>query len=235
MFKKAKVVMLPTDEAKLHIQQNKLFWNHVELLHEGEHWDAIKPQHLYVISDEEIKDNDWFIKMNNYSGKPTLYQECKQPFMNSKWLNCPDVIDCFKVIATTDTSLQYAIDKSPYPMEIYGLPQPSQQFINKFISEYNKGNVITDVLVEYDGFICKNGHEMGYKTSCVYPHCDEPNFPKLKIGKDNTITIKRVKDSWSREEVALKLSDFSKDFSLKNNLNFGKSLEYTINWIDKNL
>ena len=65
---------------------------------------------------------------------------------------------------------------------MYFLPKPSQSFIEKYIEKYNKGEQITDVLVEY------------------WAHTEE--HPQLKINpKDNTITIKPVKDSWNREEV----------------------------------
>ena len=65
----------------------------------------------------------------------------------------------------------------------------------KYIEEYNKGNVITDVLVEYQT-----------KLEWTYSHSgnriQEESNPFLKINhKDNTITIKKVKDNYSREEV----------------------------------
>jgi hypothetical protein len=70
------------------------------------------------------------------------------------------------------------------------LPQPSDSFIKYFIVEYNKGNVITDVMVEY---------EEAEEYDKVYGH--ENKFPRLLINSDNTINIKLIKDSWNREEV----------------------------------
>ena len=103
-----------------------------------------------------------------------------------------------EVLATTDESLE--------PRNLYSnsglfktiLPQPSQQFIQKYIEEYNKGNVITDVLVEYE--LISNEEYFG---NTVNPDDDVPYFDeKLKINpKDNNIIIKIAKDSWSREEV----------------------------------
>ena len=89
-----------------------------------------------------------------------------------------------EVLATTDESLN--------------LPQPSQQFIEKFVEEYNRGNIITDVLVEYE--LISNEEYFG---NTVNPDDDVPYFDeRLKINhKDSTITIKKVKDSWNREEV----------------------------------
>ena len=103
-----------------------------------------------------------------------------------------------EVLATTDESLE--------PRNLYGnsglfktkLPQPSQQFIEKFIEEYNRGNVITDVLIEYE--LISNEEYFG---NTVNPDDDVPYFDeRLKINyNDNTITVKKVKDSYSREEV----------------------------------
>ena len=121
-----------------------------------------------------------------------------------------------EVLATTDTSL--LIDtyinqgdtvkgdliikrNSDYTTGLKGrinLPQPSQQFIQKFVEEYNKGNIITDVLVEYE--LISNEEYFG---NTVNPDDDVPYFDeRLKINpKDNTITIKKVKDSYTKEEV----------------------------------
>ena len=103
-----------------------------------------------------------------------------------------------EVLATTDESLE--------PRNLYSnsglfktiLPKPSQQFIQKYIEEYNKGNVITDVLVEYE--LISNEEYFG---NTVNPDENVPYFDEdLKINpKYNTITIKKAKDSYTREEV----------------------------------
>ena len=103
-----------------------------------------------------------------------------------------------EVLATTDESLE--------PINLYGnsglfktkLPQPSQQFIEEFIEEYNRGNIITDVLVEYE--LISNEE---YFLNTINPDENVPYFDEdLKINpKYNTISIKKVKDSWNREEV----------------------------------
>ena len=74
----------------------------------------------------------------------------------------------------------------------FQLPQPSQSFIEKYVEEYNKGNVITDVLVEYENS----------KTFMEYEIGDYLKFPDLKVNpKDNTITIKKIKDNYTREDL----------------------------------
>lgn len=101
-----------------------------------------------------------------------------------------------EVLATTDSSLWRPSHK--YASDVILLPQPSQQFIEKFIEEYNRGNVITDVLIEYE--LISNEEYFG---NTVNPDDDVPYFDeKLKINpKGNNIIIKIAKDSWSREEV----------------------------------
>ena len=119
-------------------------------------------------------------------------------------------------MATTDTSLKidnpnYDIGKLAY----ITLPQPSQQFIQKYIEEYNRGNIINDVLVEY-GIIYEG------RSYDLY------NPDKLKVNlKNNTITIKKVKDSWNREEI---LNDIEQ--AIIQGLDIG---QYRDKWIKENL
>ena len=180
-FKKEKIVMLPTNQQTKYL----MVYSDVEktkgkLILNGLKNDEYKEyQHLYIISDDEIKKDDWFINLQHNK----IYQCVPKPFVGEVWVNENKDV-CKKVIATTDTSLD--------------LPQPSQQFIEKYIEEYNKGNVITDVLVEYE--LISNEEYFG---NTVNPDNDVPYFDeKLKINpKDNTITIKKIKDSYTREEV----------------------------------
>ena len=76
--------------------------------------------------------------------------------------------------------------------------QEFNSFIQKYIEEYNRGNIITDVLVEYE--LISNEEYFG---NTINPDDDVPYFDeRLKINsKDNTITIKKVKDSYTQEEV----------------------------------
>ena len=69
-----------------------------------------------------------------------------------------------KIIATTNNLLSHNVhynDGTPTNNYSFVLPQPSQSFINKYIEEYNKGNKIEDVLVEYDVNLCNIEDEKG--------------------------------------------------------------------------
>ena len=191
-FKKTKVVMLSTNEpskiGNLATYQKRSL---AKVIKEG-----INPKdstlqfwNLYIISDDEIKEGDWCIDSN-----AIIFQH-KNHF--------PISIGQRKIIATTNPLLKIEIDGNrgdllPDVSFDINLPQPSQQFIQKYIEEYNKGNVITDILVKYE--LISNEEYFG---NTVNPDNDVPYFDeKLKINpKDNTITIKKVKDSYSREEV----------------------------------
>ena len=210
MLKKGKVVMLPTNERVINTKEyqlllsNSLFWtSKIEIERYDEGWfflnnssnhnscaitipnvDIFKHQHLYIILDDKIKLFDWV-----YNNKENIVERITSKTELIFVLEENKENQTFKkIIATTDTSLE--------PRNLYGnsglfktiLPQPSQQFIQKFVEEYNKGNIIEDVLVEYGKEYVDEKDSYGYN--------------KLKINpKNNTITIKKAKDSWTREEV----------------------------------
>ena len=190
-FKKAEVVMLPHNNIDTLLTLYKTASG--KPLHLSTNLDIISHhtnQHLYIISDDEIKEGDWFINDLNQIKKCTSrdtegYIDFEGGF-NTKPSSCK------KIIATTDTTLKITI--SPYLFPEGGacqsrdflLPQPSQQFIEKYIEEYNKGNIITDVLVEYE--LISNEEYFG---NTVNPDDDVPYFDeRLKINpKDNSINI----------------------------------------------
>lgn len=89
-----------------------------------------------------------------------------------------------KIIATTNKSLtiQGNIEGFCGNKLWKSLPQPSESFIELYFEKYNMCNIITEVMVEY------------------WAHTEEDIQYKVNP-KDNTITIKKVKDNYTREEV----------------------------------
>lgn len=169
------------------------------------------PQHLYIISDDEIKENDW---CTNTGGeiKDSFPFKVTKEVMNNKFIK--------KIIATTDKSITIPGYNSFDEDDIVNcyLPQPSQQFIEKYIEEYNKGNVIIDVLVEYNYELSCDEDEHGNLIPELY----------LKINtKDNTITIKKVKDNYSQKEVNELFEKY--DFEIKR---LGVLDEYKHNYLE---
>ena len=176
-FKKGKVVILPTNQQTKYL----MVYSDVEktkgkLILSGLKNDEYKEyQHLYIISYIEKPDNgDYYI----IDDVPELLKNNGLVFIDDS---------CRKVIATTDKTLSQTSRTE--------IPQPSQQFIQKYIEEYNKGNVITDVLVEYDYLL---------DDRAVLPYWN------LKVNtKDNTITIKKVKDNYTKEELCQILEKYT--------------------------
>jgi hypothetical protein len=219
-FKRAKVVLLPTKEKSIF----HLFTaNKPGLYLYPENTIPRNPncinQHLYIISDEEIKEGDCCINICD-----NIVEQCKiTEYHNPPCINNTVRGYHKKIIATTDTSLKVITGIVGSSLGI-SLPQPSQQFIEKYIESYNKGEVITDILVEYEK-----------QCDCILlGDCYNPNLLvcdkklKLKVNpKDNTITIKKLKDSWNREEIINILYQIDEDNLL------GK--DYINQWIDKNL
>ena len=201
-FKKCKVIMLPTENNT----------NIVKILKDNLHYTTSKNipggiyQNLYIISDDKIKQNDWCLNIS----KNIIYQKDNLP-MDIMWK---------KIIATTDTSL--TIDCVINKNKIYHLPQPSQQFIEKYIESYNKNEVITNVLVEY-----KMKHTGWTEDQSEYTY-DE--FLKVNP-KDNTITIKRLKNSWNREELINIFKNCLKNCDSESGFKYDKF----DNWIKENL
>ena len=148
-----------------------------------------KNGHLYVLSSDEIKKGDY------------IYCTITNAIEIAKYNHDYLIRDWKKVIATTDTSLYiHQKETISLPERVFYLPQPSQQFIQKYIEEYNRGNIITDVLVEY-----LESYTLEYYESAIENKrlAQKTNIKEtLKVNpKDNTITIKKAKDSYTREEV----------------------------------
>lgn len=117
--KKAKVVMLPTEKEQT--PNNWLLLSPKDILHiplaGGEYRRLIqigwKIINLYIINDEEIKSNEWYLDKDNNSIKQNKSEHLLSYSQN-----------CFKVIATTDPELN--------------LPKPTEGFIKKYVEKYNK-------------------------------------------------------------------------------------------------
>jgi hypothetical protein len=200
---------------------------------------VMRPQHLYITSDDEIKEGDWF--MSAFFSYPIHnIKELRERPEGLGWTT-EELNKDFKghkIIATTDTSLKIITGMVGSGTGVL-LPQPSDKFIQAYIDAYNKGEKIEKVLVEYEYFTCENGHTMSYETTCVYPMCGKMNYPTLKL-KDNNIIIKKVKDSWAREELPIKIIQDMIKYCEKEQIydklgSHGDFYYKAKNWIEENL
>lgn len=215
-YQEAEIIMLATKYGKitLHDYDNLKTLSLAQGNHKGTE-NTIRPQHLYILSDGEIKEGDWYIDDIN-----TIRQSITSD--KDYWAVRQDYK---KIIATTNTSLYVPITQDK-PFD--ELPQPSDSFIKKYIEEYNKGNIITKGLVEY---------EMG-KSYSGNSGLEVKQW--LKVDSNNCITIKKVEpELYTREEVKILLQK-SLLFAFKEgNNHIGSNLPFLRttmdNWIKKNL
>ena len=175
-FKRAQAIMLPTNnKSLLYINYSKLQLNKFEQLDTNN-------QHLYIISDDKIKEGDWYIELD-INSLPLSIKKADYNKTNEFSLK-PYSDYCKKIIATTDTSLnkKHNCDCGATTYEgcsqcLEILPQPSQQFIEKYIEEYNKGNIIKDVLVEYEEIYNDYGETDIFDLVCT----NHSKISKIKI------------------------------------------------------
>lgn len=204
-FKKKQVVMLPTNKKAGPISighKSGIAEFHIFLHEKGGIYFNHTFQHLYFLSDEEIEKGDYWIDLL----EKRIFKVTEEDVIVAKADGLPHN-EFKKIIATTDKSI---IFPERFPSFTY-LPEPSRAFIEKFVEEYNKGNVITQVMVEFEEYF---EYDITNKKQ------------SLKINqRDNTITTKKTKDTWTREEV---LSIINKTFFLEDRLQLEK-------WIEENL
>ncbi len=171
--------MLPTDKSMIAIVKEsglpQLFDK--EIIHSK----ALRPIHLYFISDEEIKEGDWY------------YDSIEKKVFHVYKKRTADLIAKSKtgrkkIIATTDTTLGLEeVGKAGYSVDEFHpeLSQPSQAFIEEWCK-----NPVDEVDVEYETV------NINHDTEFAHNYVTQP-----KVDSHNTITIHPIKDSWNREEV----------------------------------
>jgi hypothetical protein len=180
------VVMLTTDQRScLFINKRN---NQLQYWFKGDSPNNAKHQHLYFLSNEEIKGKDWFYDTRDrIISNNSLSQK-----MFSK-----------KIIATTNNniSINLGLEKYVAPTNsnndlIYTrlcpFPQPSKEFIQAYIEAYNSSKPITKVLVEYKEVQTACSHNIPTQDINQLEDCWEL---VLKVNSSNEITIKKVKDS----------------------------------------
>jgi hypothetical protein len=91
-----------TSKLQLNVNTKKLIlFDNIQSNNESVH---LTTQHIYITSDEEIKEGDWFY--NTISLKPEPFKACEN---GDRYVNCSryshNRIDCKKIILTTDQDL----------------------------------------------------------------------------------------------------------------------------------
>lgn len=183
MFKKCKIVLLPSaKESVIGLYHNKLYNSSF-----GAKTDDWINQNIYVLSsDEEIKEGDWCYKTDvggydKYKNHKLIESVITNGLL--QWVNTtnPWYKDAKKIIATTDSFITgydgQPMDKNGNIAKQY--PSIPQSFIDKYVSEYNAGRKIEEVMVEY-----------GYNFEGDFDSITSKKEYNIRINlKDNSIII----------------------------------------------
>lgn len=176
-------------------------------------------QHLYILSDEEIKDGDYGFVTCAIISYNTMIKEFGQPLGK-------------KIIATTNSNLKIELSHNPTSNQVKDLftdlPRIPQQFIEDYIKGYNDGTPIAKVIVEYE-----SGKSFWERSDGLKHYGDNGSFDgeivekiggiwtfrkdplQLKINADNTISIKPVKVNWNIEDVKFIATRFAHECRLR--------------------
>lgn len=197
-YKQCEVVMLPTEKATTGMivkSSNKTFEiitnkNFDDKCQEVLNKSSKNPQHLYILSDEEIKEGDWYYSVASNKVFKTIEVKIDRIYFNRQ--ECSEPVNCKKIIATTDILLTDYVKVEGGFGSYNKVPRTSDDFIKAFVKAQGK---IDKVLVEYE-----------YKGREYVDEQDGIGYDKvvLKVAPDNTITIKPIqeeKPSWSRDEI----------------------------------
>jgi len=210
MKNRAKVHLLPTNDERAVIgltADEKTLW----FAHSGV-GNSYGNRHLYITTDDEIKEGDWCLffwdgtkdgELGQVGSEPQQYLPSKGHTLNR---------NLRKIIATTDPKLRSdsLIEDPARPEDNLlirkGIPKIPQSFIESYCK-----NPVDNVMVEYGLF-----HDGNFKDD------DETHafkaIRKPRVNSHNEIIIHPVKDSWTVEDLPDLLNRFCKDHSLHRGL-----------------
>jgi hypothetical protein len=227
MTKEHEIILLASDKSFIHLSHNKLITS-IEETGVSDLYKSI-PQHLYVISNEFIKEKEYFFdKKDN-----CIYRSVDEQNANSinETRELYDIERYYKIIATTNDKISINLGKEKHVAptnsnydQIYTrlcpYPKPSQEFIEHFISQYNKGNVLSKVEVEY-----------GYNEERIVNNKDIGDY-SLVINSDNTINISIPSTKiYTSEEVKQIVHKYREEMGIFGNCN-DKDCDI---WLENNL
>lgn len=203
----------------------------------------IKTYHLYFISlksDETFEVGDFVLlkeensikgiskcsKIEELSGEQIYYIDNNDNIFYTKDKIC-------KIIASTDETLD--------------LPRPFKSFLQKYCDSDGKiefVNIECEVDYNKDCKLEKFGSKINIYSKCNQFKKNDLDctdckmaFYKLKVAKDNTITIHPLKNLYKREEVVTLLAQILGDSAKENysQMNLREKGTFLWDWLNKNL
>lgn len=192
-FKRAKVFVLETKETPQigdTCYANIIGWfiytkNHLKgnVIANLVEYKSVKVYKMYITEYTEIEDKDYFIVEDSLYTNLFIKTKGDLPIISNK------------VIAILGNHIYPPCDRHCSDECVCTYPHPSSNFVMKWIEEANKDNIITDILVEYEYLL---------DDMVVLPYW------QLKINsKDNTIAIKKAKETYTKEELCQILEKYT--------------------------
>lgn len=197
---------------------------------------------LYILSEESIQPNDWH---EEFYSPHRILQNTTKEILDSRFGN--------KVIASTDPSLGLPQPSEKF-IQVYIDAYNKDKKIAKVLVEYGYQEHIKEGTIVEIASPFKHYHIGDQITIRDYCHLDTSSVsviigglklygetgaikligkhlePKLK---DNNIIIKKVKNSWSREEVKQLFE--AHDRYINTLFNVSHLKQYTVQWIEENI
>lgn len=205
-LKRAEVKLLPTKQKgnTLIFRENRLMWQDKRSAKNDRKHPITKYFHLYILSDEEIKEGEILPYMMCWSDGSCELINSNNRISEARRLSGL----AKKIIATTDKLVH---PKDFKDVKDWYLPQPSEDFIRVYAEAYNKNDIIKYVDVEYQEIeIYQEIKNEGFGS---YFGKKESEY-KLKVNSKNEISIRKIKDIWTRDEVEELLLKCNKDLRL---------------------
>jgi len=199
-LKKIKIIILPAEKyidgkVLIHMAYDnpKQLW--VTTVNKEEDNTVWIPQHLYFLSDEEIKEGDWCFHLG--------FERLEQWYNNIEL----DISLRRKIVATTDITLREKQYKAKR------LPRPTKSFIK----EYCKLGGINEVDIEYR-WATANGNS-NYKTHKILK-VNSHNEIIIHLIKDSWTreelyeifsNPKLFSDAWTRDDIDEQLNNYKNE------------------------
>lgn len=220
MKKTHKIIMLPTEDLSMLAEwNNKLSFDHTYI-----DPDIMNNQHLYILSDDEIKEGDWFMSaFYSYPIHNTKEWREKQESMVKESSDCSD-LKYHKIIATTDLSLG---TKNPNGSKCT-IPVPE---IPQSLIEYYAKHQPEEVELEYEFPAGRELGEVKLKLQNNEVVWVEPEIEKFKNA------YKKANNLYTREEVEEEKIKAIKSFAEMNPLLRGCQItDFEVEqWLKENL
>lgn len=206
MWKECNIHLLSSNESNIVFAnlRNILYWN----LERYKKTEYSTPYHLYITDDSVIKEGDWCYHFEISQEYTIIKDGIKSKSLHPaqgvfQWKNTENewYKKAKKIIATTDESLVLN-NNTPFAKL---LPNISQDFLKVYVEEYNKGNKIEKVLVEFEEYAVGN-----YGLSDGEPTIDI----RVKLSPTNEVYINLIETSIVHQFVKEIQDEFKNDTNL---------------------